>query len=201
MKNLRKNFQIGFLIIMSLFLANCSSSSDKLFDDFDDKSQLATPHTYDIKLTKGAETIHYTGSVNTGSSWIVEGENGETGKEFQVISLLIQDGSLRIDGTFSFDEKGSVVPFDELYEEDKEGDEGFNSAIVISDLDKGSFFASMTGKPMISNLKKQNISITVEGGKVNPISYTLKFSGNFGRSSEDDIYSATGTIVVSPYKQ
>lgn len=197
-KKIKRNFEIGMVIILSLFLANCSSNGDKLFDD---DLQLTAPHTYDIKLTKGTETFHYTGSIdeNNATSWILDGKDEETGKEFQVITLLLQDGSLRIDGALSFDEKGSVVPFDELYQ-DNGGNEGFNSAVVITDSDKGSFFASMTGKPIISNLKKHNITITVEGGKVNPISYTLKFNGNFGHNSEDDIYSATGTIVMSPYK-
>lgn len=112
---------------------------------------------------------------------------------------MIQDGSLRIDGVFSFDEKGSVVPFDELYEDNGDND-GLNSAIVISDFDMDSFFASVSGNPIISNLKSQNITTTIEGAKVNPISYTLKFNGVFGRDSADDIYSATGTIVMSPYK-
>lgn len=199
MKIFKKVFPIGMVIILSLFLANCSSSSDKLFDDFDDDPQLTAPHTYDIKLTKGAETLHYTGSGNTASSWIIEGKDEETGKEFKVISLSIQDGSLTIYGIFSFDEKGSVVPFDELYE-DNGDNEGFNTGIVVTDSDKGSFFASMTGKPIISNLKRQSITTTVEGAKVNLVSYTLKFNGDFGRDSEDDIYSATGTIVMSPYK-
>lgn len=199
MKKIKKGFRIGVLIILSLFLANCSSSGDKLLDDFEDDLQLTAPHTYDIKLTKGAETLHYTGTGNTASSWIVEGEDEETGKEIKVISLLIQDGSLRINGVFSFDEKGSVVPFDEVYDDNGDND-GYNTGIVISDSDKESFFASMTGNPIISNLKRQNITTTIEGAKLNLVSYTLKFSGDFGRDSKDDIYSATGTIVISPYR-
>lgn len=52
MKKIKKGFRIGVLIILSLFLANCSSSGDKLLDDFEDDLQLTAPHTYDIKLTR-----------------------------------------------------------------------------------------------------------------------------------------------------
>ena len=199
MKKLKITFQIGMVIILSLFLANCSSSSDKLFDDFDHDPQLKAPHTYDIKLTKGDETIHYTGSVtdeDDALTMILEGKDDD-GMKVQYLSLTLEDGPLTITGVFSFDEKGALVPFDHLNEDSEE----FSSGIMVSDLEGGIYFMSMSGKPVISNLENHLIAES-QGTKVSLISYTLKFNGDFQliNSEDDDVYSATGTIVMSPYK-
>ena len=202
MKKIKTTFQIGMVIILSLFFANCSSSSDKIFDDFDHNPQLKAPHTYDIKFTRGDETIHYTGSItdeDDAYSWIMEGKDEETGKDFQVISLLITDGPLRINGYFLIDDKGLITPFN-LYGDDEEDEDLITSGLVISDSEKNSALISVNGTPIISNLERQHVAES-EGVKLSLISYTLKFSGDFlSGDSDENIYSATGTIVMSPYK-
>lgn len=199
MKKFKKSFQIGMAIILSLFLANCSSNNDKLFNDFDSDPQLQAPHTYDIKFTKGDKTIHYTGSVadeDDAITMIYEGKDDD-GREVQYLSLTLEDGSLGIAGAFSFDENGALTPFDPL----KEDSDEFSSGIVISDSEGELYFMSLNGKPVISNLKNHLIAES-QGTKVSLISYTLKFNGSFQlvNSEDDDVYSATGTIVMSPYK-
>ena len=195
MKLFKKSFQIGMTIILSLFLANCSSSDDKLLDD--DDLQLSAPHTYDIKLTKGDKTHHYKGSISNEDnalSMIVEGKD-EDGNKMKYLSLILDDGPVKVNGAFIFDEKGALAPFDI-----EDEDEKLSSGISITDTDGGHFFASMNGKPVISNLKNFFTSES-QGAKVSLVSYTLKFNGNFQNvNSENDVYSVTGTIVMSPYR-
>ena len=199
MKLFKKNFYIAMTIILSLFLANCSSSDDKLLDD-DDDLQLTAPHTYDIKLTRGDETHHYTGSItdeDNALTMIIEGKD-EEGKDTKHLSLIIDDGPLKIIGSFIFDKNGALSPFD--FEEDRDE---FSSGISITDTDAGFYFASMNGKPVLSNLKN-HYTAQSQGVEVSLISYTLKFNGDFQNANSEndvlDVYSVTGTIVMSPYR-
>lgn len=199
MKLFKKSFQIGMTIILSLFLANCSSSDDKLFDD-DDDLQLTAPHTYDIKLTKGDKTHHYNGSItdeDNAITMIFEGKD-EDGKDAKYLSLIIDDGPLKIIGSFIFDKNGALTPFD--FEEDRDE---FSSGILITDTDGGFYFASMNGKPVLSNFKN-HYTAESQGVGVSLISYTLKFNGDFQNANSEndvlDVYSVTGTIVMSPYR-
>ena len=188
MKLLKRNIQIGFVLLLSLFFVYCSSNNDLLFDD-DGDLKIEAPHKYDIKFTRGDETIHYTGSVGVDDAIAMAGRaTGSTS-----ITLSIEDDHVTINGTFMLDEKGVPYSFDM-----NENDPGNSSFLIIEDSKKNHNVTSKSGNLTIKNFKTYGNS----GGAIALSSFTLEFNGEFilHKSGSTVPYSAKGKLVMSPYK-
>ena len=192
MEVFKKSFQIGLVLILSLFIVNCSSKNRQA-DDGD--SQLTGAHTYDIKFTtEDGETIHYTGSVSDNEDVInlFTKSRSADGGNAGFISLYIEDDPLTIDGKFFIDENNEPETFDPHPVSGV-----YYSYLYISDSNKGFALYSRTGRPVISNLEKRQ-SIENDDFEVNEISYTFKFDGTLElEDSDDNTYLVTASVKVN----
>ena len=212
MKLIRRTFQIGFVLSLSLMLVQCSSIIDKIIDELDDDYELVlqAPHTYDITFTRGNETIHYSGSVKEEeppSYYFKDGaEFYEGTKGYEAIQLNLRDkvafgakSDLALNGRLILNKNGILFPLGKDY-----FDKEINSYIEVSN-QSTKYFSSQSGTVKISNLKKLNSSdfYILEDEQI--ASYTLEFNGEFvlvdSESDENKIYSAKGKVVISPFKK
>lgn len=191
MEVFKKSFQIGLVLILLLFIVNCSGKNKQAADG---DSQLTGAHTYEIKFTKeDGETFHYTGSVSDDDNVTNSFTKSRTadGDNAGFISLYIEDAPLSIEGKFFIDENNLPETFDSHSVSGV-----YYSYLYISDSKKEYELHSTTGKPVISNLEKHQ-SIENDGFEVSQISYTFKFDGVLElEDSGDDTYSVTASVKV-----
>lgn len=199
MKIFKKQLQIGFVLLLSLLFVYCSSDSVIGDKDKDGVKGKAT-HTYDIKLTKGSDVIHYKGSITPKSIsedfMSLHGYDIEDGfpAGTKGVLLLMKDNDLILNTVLYLKSNGAPYPLnmDAM-------DEGLGSAVIIRDSKTNSNFMSVSGTAALKNLKLvETVETTVQLA-----SYTLDIDGQFDLfetgKEVPTRYSGKGKIVISPF--
>ncbi len=147
------------------------------------------------------EPFHYKGSLKDEEdsfSALMEGLNDELGN-VKIATLTISDDNITIIGSFDLDKNNKPYSFDG----DGDDDEPKGSTLTILDTSTSRRLMSKSGNLTMSKFK---IHTTIQGGgiKSDLISYVLEFKGDFvvtlSGEEGDETYSATGKIVMSPYR-
>ena len=193
MEVLKKNIHIGFVLLLSLLFAYCSS--DSVIDDKEaDGDKGKASHTYDIKFTKGSEVIHYKGSISSKdfvSIHIEDPEGLPLGSK--VVSYIINHNGISIITMLSLNANGTPYPFNEDAME-----VGLGSMITIADSKTIPMIVSVSGTGGLKNFKTFK---TLEP-KSHLASYTHEFEGQFDvlKVGEDEPtrYSGKGKVVINP---
>ena len=202
MEAFKRKLQFGFVLIMSVLFIQCSSDDDNYDGDKRDEFRLQAPHTYDIKFTKGAETIRYSGSINDdddnqlGFALGID-DNIEALEGYKTISLLLNKDGVTITGSFVLDKNGNPYSLTRNNDFEKRMEV---SSVRIMDLKKNITGVSKSGKVTLKNLKSHKFGHITDGYFV---SYTLDIDGEFeftGKGyDEPTLYSVSGKVVMSPY--
>ncbi len=198
MKIFKKKIQIVFVLFLSLFLVHCSSDVD-IDDDEKDAGKGKGTHTYDIKLTKGSEVIHYKGTISPNatsqdfvSMYIEDPEDFPPGSK--VITYIINHNGNHIVTMLSLKANGVPYPFSK----DAIG-EGVGSMVTISDMKTSPLIESISGSGSLKNLK----TVKTYEPKIHMASFTHEFEGQFDvlKVGEDEPtkYSGKGKVVINPF--
>ena len=200
MEILKRKFQIGFVLILSLLFIQCSEIDELLaMDDDSEDFKLEAPHTYDIKLTNGDDIIHYAGTVpedKTGFTVAVE-NNVEQLKGYKTISLFIVTDDVTITGMLVLDKNDKPYSLNPNAAKEVE-----KSALSVLDSNNSLTASSASGNVLLKNFKSQKV-LSFENGYL--VSYTLEIDGVFlvNKPEFDEAvpYTVTGKIVMNPYKK
>ena len=202
MEILKRKFQIGLVLILSLLFVQCSNSDDLFKDDDDgggDDFRLEAPHTYNVKLTNGDDVINYTGTIgddNTGVSVLIE-NNIEELKGYKTILLFIITDDVTITSQMVLDKNGKPYSLNPNSAKEVE-----KSAISVLDSKNSLVANSVSGNVALKNYKTYPV-LNFENGYL--VSYTLEINGVFEiyKPEFDDPvpYAVTGKIVMNPYKK
>ena len=210
MKLFKKSLQIGFVLALSSIFVYCTGNTNKADNDKDiinDNDitikeadiQLA-PHTYDITLTNGDETIHYTGSVDMGgfipSLYVDDGKNYVGDSDASVITLTLEDSpDFTIDALFALDKKRSGITFPI-----KQGrqSEGIGSTLRLIDHKADRTFTGVSGTAVFYNIERYDAPGI--GKDEDLASYKLDFKGEFDllvpETEEYIRYAGTGKVFI-----
>ena len=198
MEILKKKFQIGFVLMMSLVFVNCSS--DSVIDDKDAAGGKGKgTHTYDITLTKGSDVINYKGTISPNavsqdfvSMYIEDTADFPAGSK--VITYLINHDGVSIITMLSLKSNTAPYPFSK-----EAAQEGLGSNMTITDNKSSPMIVSKTGTGVLKNLK----TVKSPDPKIFFASFTHEFEGQFDvlkpGADEPTVYSGKGKIVINPY--
>ncbi len=200
MEILKRNFQIGVLLILSLLFVQCSETDDLLANDDDPRDfKLEALHTYDIKLTNGDDIIHYAGTVpedKTGFTVAVE-NNVERLKGYKTIVFFIVTDDVTLTGELVLDKNDKPYSLNPNATKEVE-----KSALSVLDSKNSLTASSVSGNVALKNYKPYKV-LNFENGYL--VSYTLEIDGVFdvNKPEFDEAvpYTATGKIVMNPYKK
>lgn len=215
MKLFKRSYQIGFVLIMTLFFVQCS---DGIVDDDGGGGGTgmgfleSATHTYDMTFIGNGETLHIKGSVTKPRALMTavhfkEGGNQTighaSGHEQIVIAIadIDRDEHAMAGGTFLFDKLGLPYPLvsaDVL-------EETIGSTIIAGKGKK--VFESISGKATFSKITHLEAPELKEVKATYP-SFTMEFEGKFlywhpdiPIDEEPQTYSGSGKIVIGSYKK
>lgn len=205
----KKSLQIGFAVALSSIFVYCTGNTNKADNDKgndkaiiinDNDVKQEAPHKYDITLTKGDETISYTGNVDMGgtipSLYVQDGENYVGDNDASVITLTLNDSrDFTIDGLFILDKTKGGVPFPIK----QAGlSEGLSSTLRLIDHQADRVFSGVSGTVVFNNIERFDDPGIPKDEEV--ASYTLDFKGEFELmeldTGEKMRYEGTGKVFI-----
>jgi len=191
-----------FLLLISAAFISCNNKTEASIDDTkkkvaDDTNEKVTDadHTFDIRLVKGSETIEYSETIPSNEGGALYGDQksptGEQGARERTILMVVgedyNNGEAGIFGNFRIDENWK--PITAIKHAAKNA-----SFLSIRPNADGDNYDAISGTLNFSNLKF--VLYTLQNGAA---CFELDFDGDFQKNnSKEDIYSGSGTIVLSP---
>lgn len=205
----KKSLQIGFVLALSSIFVYCTGSTNKADNDKDNDKTLIindndvkqeAPHKYDITLTKGDETISYSGNVDMGNTipslYVEDGKNYVGDSDASVITLTLQDSrDFTIDGLFILDKTKGGVP---LPIKQTRLSEGLASTLKLIDHKADRVFTGLSGTVVFNDIERFDDPGIRDDEEV--AGFTLEFKGEFELleldTGEKMQYEGTGKVFI-----